>query len=119
MQKGEDLTSPPVLERTEEAEVVTVNTVVALRGGDPQKFEPRSTGLHKADAGVVLYLRHHLPDDPPVLLDDGAVPAVVDDVVRPVPEVGGEGPRPVEALAGLGEGALVGENIGRCAGKNY
>ena len=110
---------PPVLQGTEEAEVVAVDAVVALRGGDPQKFVPRPTGLDKADAGVVLYLRHHLPYDPPVLLQDGLVPPVVDHVVRPVPQLGGEGGRPVHGLTGVGEGALVGENMGRSEGKNY
>ena len=69
--RGPHLSS--VLERTEEAEVVTVNTVIASGGRQPQLLEPRPTSVYKLDASVVLYLCHDLTYDPPVLLDDRPV----------------------------------------------
>ena len=90
--RGSD--GPAIFERADEAQVVAVDAVVRLVRGDGEVLVAPPLRLHEGDAGVVLDVGHHLADDLPVLLDHRTVEPEVDAVVRPVPQVRGEGARP-------------------------
>ena len=90
--RGSD--GPAIFERADEAQVVAVDAVVRLVRGDGEVLVAPPLRLHEGDAGVVLDVGHHLADDLPVLLDHRTVEPEVDAMVRPVPQVRGEGARP-------------------------